>query len=385
MRAFLSPTIALLIATGIVLSGCQRATDAKPEAAAAPTEQHPNTVKLTPDEIRQAGIQSAPAAMQDIAEPLLLTGTLTANQDKLAKVSVRLPGRVVAAETSLGQPVRAQQRLAELESIELGEAQAAYQQALGEAHVAEAGLTRAKRLAADDIIPQKDLLRAQADAQRAGAALRAAGDKLRMLGVAASEAPGARSRFPVVAPFAGTVIEKQAVIGTLVQADQPLFTIADLSTVWLEADVYEKDLAKLSTGVEATVTVNSYPGTAFHGKLTYLSAVMDKASRTVKARVEILNPDGKLRPGMFASVTLTTPNKIHALALPTEAIVQIQGKPAVFVADKDGFAPRAVETGPVVGGQTAIQAGVSAGDQVVVRGAYALKARLLKSQLGTED
>ncbi|MGX0939386.1 membrane fusion protein, heavy metal efflux system [Cupriavidus metallidurans] len=385
MRAFLSPTIALLIATGIVLSGCQRATDAKPEAAAAPTEQHPNTVQLTPDEIRQAGIQSTPAAMQDIAEPLLLTGTLTANQDKLAKVSVRLPGRVVAAEASLGQPVRAQQRLAELESIELGETQAAYQQALGEAHVAEAGLTRAKRLAVDDIIPQKDLLRAQADAQRAGAALRAAGDKLRMLGVAASETPGTRSRFPVVAPFAGTVIEKQAVIGTLVQADQPLFTIADLSTVWLEADVYEKDLAKLTTGIDATVTVEAYPNLAFRGKLTYLGAVMDKASRTVKARVEIANPDGKLRPGMFASVTLATANRTHALALPTGAIVQIQGKPAVFVAGKDGFAPRAVEPGHVMGGQTTIQAGLSAGEPVVVSGAYALKARLLKSQLGTDD
>ncbi|CAN7775922.1 efflux RND transporter periplasmic adaptor subunit [Cupriavidus necator] len=385
MKAYFLPTLALLIATATVLSGCQRATDAKREAVTAPTEHPTNAIKLTPDEIRQAGIQSAPAAIQDIAEPLLLTGTLTANQDKLAKVSVKLPGRVVAAEATLGQPVRAQQRLAELESIELGEAQAAYQQALGEAHVAEAGLTRAKRLAADEIIPQKDLLRAQADAQRAGAALRAAGDKLRMLGVVASETPGARSRFPVVAPFAGTVIEKQAVIGTLVQADQPLFTVADLSTVWLEADVYEKDLAKLTTGIDASVAVEAYPKVAFRGRLTYLGAVMDKASRTVKARVEIANPDGKLRPGMFASVTLATPNRTHALALPTGAIVQIQGKSAVFVAGKDGFAPRVVEPGHVLGGQATIEAGLSAGEPVVVSGAYALKARLLKSQLGTDD
>lgn len=206
-----------------------------------------------------------------------------------------------------------------------------------------------------------------------------------MLGVAASEMPGARSRFPVVAPFAGTVIEKQAVIGTLAQADQPLFTVADLSTVWLEADVYEKDLAKLTTGIDATVTVEAYPNTAFRGKLTYLGAVMDKASRTVKARVEIANPDAKLRPGMFASVTLATPNRTHALALPTGAIVQIQGKPAVFVAGKDGFVPRVVEPGHVLGGQTTIQAGLSTGEPVVVSGAYALKARLLKSQLGTDD
>lgn len=385
MRAIIRPAFALLIATGLFLSGCHRGADANPESHTQPAEPPPNSLKLTPDELRQAGIRTAPAAMQDIAEPLLLTGTLTPNQDKLAKVSARLPGRVVSTEANAGQQVRPQQRLAVLESIELGEAQAAYQQAFGEANVAEAGLTRAKRLAADDIIPQKDLLRAQADALRARAALRAAGDKLRMLGVAADESTVGRSRFPLLAPFAGTVIEKQAVIGTLIQADQPVFTIADLSTVWLEADVYEKDLAKLTTGVEATVTVNGYPGTTFHGKLTYLSAVMDKASRTVKARVEIANPDGKLRPGMFASAALTTPNKIHALALPTEAIVQIQGKPAVFVANKDSFVPRAVETGPVVAGQTTIQAGLTAGDQVVVGGAYALKARLLKGQLGTED
>lgn len=385
MRAIIRPAFALLIATGLILSGCHRGPDTNRENHSQPAEQSPNPLKLTPEELRQAGIRTVPAAMQDIAEPLLLTGTLTPNQDKLAKVSARLPGRVVSTEANAGQQVRAQQRLAVLESIELGEAQAAYQQALGESNVAEAGLTRAKRLAADDIIPQKDLLRAQADALRARAALRAAGDKLRMLGVAADESAVGRSRFPLLAPFAGTVIEKQAVIGTLIQPDQPVFTIADLSTVWLEADVYEKDLAKLSTGVEAAVTVNGYPGTTFHGKLTYLASVMDKASRTVKARVEIANPDGKLRPGMFAAVALTTPNKIHALALPTEAIVQIQGKPAVFVASKDSFVPRAVETGPVIGGQTAIQTGVSPGDLVVVQGAYALKARLLKSQLGTED
>jgi membrane fusion protein, heavy metal efflux system len=298
-----------------------------------------------------------------------------------------LPGRIVSVAVALGARVKAGQTLTVLESIELGEARSAYLQAKSEAAVAEAALARAEKLVAEEIIPQKDYLRAKADAERARAGLRAATDKLRLLGVPAStlEKQQGDAAYPLVAPFAGTIIEKKAVPGELVQPDQALFTVADLTTVWLEADVFEKDLGKFAIGVPARIAVTAYPDMAFEGRLTYLGDTMDKTTRTVKARVEASNRDGRLKPGMFASAQLPSTATAKALLVPAQAVSLLEGEPTVFVEAATGFAPRRVTTGPTVDEMVEIKEGLVAGDRVVVAGAYALKARLLKSRLGAGD
>ncbi|MBC2729291.1 efflux RND transporter periplasmic adaptor subunit [Thiobacillus sp.] len=340
---------------------------------------------LSDAEIHQAGIKVQKLELQEKADQIVVTATIQANQDRLARVAPRVPGRIVKVNASLGNRVKAGQALAMLDSIDLGEARSAYLQAASEAAVAQAGFARAQRLNADSIIPEKDYLRARAEHEKAGAALRAAADRLRMMGVNPENLSG--SVFPLTAPFAGTVIEKKAVLGELAPPDQSLFTVADLSTLWIEADLFEKDLAKVRPGMQASVTVSAYPGEVFKGRLTYISSVVDKDSRTVKARVEVPNLDGRLKPEMFATAAIQTGSGAKALLLPEDAVLLVQGQPTVFVAEKNGFAfsPRAVEVGERIQGRIVIRSGVAAGESVVTSGAYALKARLLKSQIGDAD
>ncbi|MEW6400210.1 MAG: efflux RND transporter periplasmic adaptor subunit [Chloroflexota bacterium] len=358
--------------------GTQKSPPEKPGEKAAE-----KLLDLSDAEIHQAGIKIQKLELQEKADQIVVTATIQANQDRLAHVAPRVPGRIVKVNASLGDRVKPGQALATLDSIELGEARSSYLQAASEAAVVQAGFDRAQRLQTENIIPEKDYLRARAEHEKARAALRAAGDKLRMMGVSPEKLSG--SVFPLTAPFSGTVIEKKAVLGELAQPDASLFTVADLSTLWIESDLFEKDLGKVKVGAQAAVTVSAYPGEVFKGLLTYISSTMDRETRTVKARVEVPNTDGRLKPEMFATVAIGTGGSVKALLVPEEAVLLLQGQPTVFVAESGGFEPRAVEVGERTQGYAVLKSGVAAGESVVVSGAYALKARLLKSQIGDAD
>ncbi len=379
--------ITLLGAGALALAGCDGAKDAAPAAGAttnAPAAHaEEKRIKLTEEELKTAGVATGVLAPRTLIDRLVLTATIRANQDRIAHVAPRVPARIVKVNANLGQAVKKGQTLAVLDSIELGEAHSAYRQAQSQFELAKSDFERAQRLKNEDIIPEKDYLRARAEYEKARASLRAAEDKLRLLDVTheASER-GAASMFPLNAPFAGTVIEKDAVLGELAQPDKSIFTIADLSTVWIEANLFEKDLARARIGAPAAVTVNAYPGEAFKGTLTYLSSTLDKETRTVQARIEVPNADGRLKPQMFATAAVETPSRSQALALPAEAALLINGQPTVFVKEGDGFEPRPVELGERVGDEVVVSSGLRSGEEVVLKGAYALKARMLKSQIG---
>lgn len=337
---------------------------------------------LSAEEAQKAGIKVQKLALQEKAEQLVVTATIQANQDKLAHVGSRVPGRIVKVNANLGDWVKPGQTLAMLDSIELGEARSSYLQALSEAGVTQANFERAQRLNADNIIPEKDYLRVRAEHEKSRASLRAASDKLRMLGVDPENLSG--SVFQLVAPFAGTIIEKKAVLGELATPDKLLFTVADLSVLWIETDLFEKDLGRVKVGAQATVIISAYPDEVFKGRVTYISSTMNKETRTVKARVEVPNSGGRLKPEMFATVAIGTGGSAKALLVPEDAVLLLQGQPTVFVAERGGFEPRAVEVAERTQGYVVLKSGVAAGENVVVSGAYALKARLLKSQIGAD-
>ena len=345
-------------------------------------------LKLTAEAIEAAGIKTEEIVEAEIVDQLIVTATIRPNQDRITHVSPRVSGRIVKVQANLGDQVKAGQTLAVLDSLEVGEAHSAYLQARTQHTVAKADFERAEKLHGDQIIAQKDHLRAHAEYEKAKASAAAAGDKLRMLGVSAAPADDGRavSTFPLSTPFAGTVIEKHAILGELAQPDKQIFTVADLSRLWIEANLFEKDLGRVKTGADAVVTVDAYPGEAFQGKLTYIAAVVDKESRTVQARVEVANPGGRLKPEMFATAAIRTSGTnggaAKALLLPQEAVVLMQGQPTVFVAEDGGFEPRPVELGDKLRGKVVIKSGIKSGEKIVTAGTYALKARLLKSQIG---
>lgn len=342
-------------------------------------------LRLTTEEIATAGIRSEVLTMQPVAEQVVLTATIRANQDRIAHVAPRVSARIDKVYANLGDNVKAGQPLALLDSIELGEAHSAYRQAQSQFNLAKADFERAQKLKADEIIPEKDFLRARSEYEKARASLRAADDRLQLLDAEHRDLEqGPTSHFPVKAPFAGTVIEKAAVLGELAQPDKSLFTVADLSTLWIEANLFEKDLGRVRLGATATVTVTAYPGASFQGRLTYISNMVDKETRAVPARVEVPNPDRRLKPEMFATAAITTDMAIQAMTLPQAAVLLVNGQPMAFVQMGGGFEPRALEVGDKVGDKLVIKSGINSGEMVVVSGAYALKARLLKSQIGDE-
>jgi cobalt-zinc-cadmium efflux system membrane fusion protein len=354
------------------------------EAHAAEKAKEQGGLKLTNEQIQVAGIRVEAMEEQQITGSVSVTATIHANMDRLARVAPRVPGRIVRVQANVGDRVAAGQVLAQLDSPEIGEAYSAYWQAQTEHKLAQSSFDRAQRLYTEQIVPQKEFLRAQGELETAATSLRVAREKLRLLGIAAGSAQGreATSVFSVTAPFSGTIVEKAAVLGELSQPDKPLFTVADLSVVWIEGSVFEKDLAKIRVGAPAEVTVTAFPGEVFKGKVAYLSSVMDKETRTLKARIDVPNKDHRLIPEMFATALIHTGGSSKAILVPEEAIVLIQGLPTVFVEDAHGFEPRPVDPGEKLNGRVVLKNGIKPGDLVVVAGTYALKARMLKSQIG---
>lgn len=383
-----------LLAGGVTLAaGCggdddHAATAATEDEHAAEKEgehRDENLIKLSDEEASRAGVRTETLEEGEFAQTIAVTATVEANAERIAHVLPRIPGRVTAVSAKLGDAVRQRQVLATLESIEAGEAHAAYRQALAEANVAKAAYERAERLHREEIIPAKEYQRARGEYEKAQAGVQAVQGKLRMLGIppSAGAAQGAAgSSFPVVAPLPGTVIERKAVLGELAKTDEALFVVADLSRVWLVANVGEADLGRVRKGSVARARIPSHPEEVFQGKVGHLASVLDKETRTARAIIELDNAKGLLRPQMFASVEIETGSARKVLALPAAAVTLVQGLPTVFVEEAGGFEPRTVELGERSGGRVVLRSGVRPGEVVATEGIYALKARLLKSQIG---
>lgn len=378
--------VSAMLAVMLALSGCgdksaKSAEPAQTEAKGAAGKEETG-LKLTPQEQERAGIKLEEVSARAFDDSVSVTATIRPNQDRIAKIAPRVEGRIVSVSANLGDPVRAGQSLAVMDSLAIGEAQSTLLRAQSSERVAQADFKRAESLSAEEIIPQKELLRARGEFERASAESRAARDRLRLLGGTASSSGQAQSTFALTAPFAGTVIQKKATIGELASPADAIFTIADLSKVWIEANLTDQLVSKVRIGAAATVTVGAYPGESFSGRVAYIANVLDKDTRTIGARIEVANKDGRLKPEMFATASIATGGQLEAISVPDAAIVLLQGQPTVFVMEQDKFEARAVETGEKLPGRTVITSGVKAKEQVVAAGAYALKARLLKSQIG---
>lgn len=370
-----------VLAVLLTLGGCSDKA-AKSEEPVKQEVKEEKGLKLSADEQARAGVKLEEVNSRTFEDFVSVTATIRPNQDRIAKIAPRVEGRIVSVSANLGDTVSAGQSLAIMDSLAIGEAQSTLLRAQSSARVAQADFKRAESLSAEEIIPQKELLRARGELERASAESRAAGDRLRLLGGAASASGRAQSTFALTAPFAGTVIQKKATTGELGSPADAVFTIADLSKVWIEANLTDQLLSKVKIGAAATVTVGAYPGESFSGRVAYIANVLDKDSRTIAARIEVPNKDGRLKPEMFATANIATGGKLEAISVPDEAILLLQGQPTVFVSEGGSFDPRAIEVGEKISGRTVIKSGLKPKEQVVAAGAYALKARLLKSQIG---
>jgi membrane fusion protein, heavy metal efflux system len=385
--------IALFLWAAVVLLSCEskQADAPKPPSSVATASAEPGILELSEGSPTLARLQTDRVAVRPIRTVLKAqAGKILANENRLAHLSARVPGRIVAVYANLGERVKEGDRLLLLDSPAFGEAQLEYRKARTMLSVMEKALERAKALLDRGAIGAGEHQRREADYENARADLHEAEEKLHLLGMtereiqqlAAKTLPHAEvARVSLRAPFSGEVIERNATIGEVIDPNKMLFTVADLSAVWVRADFPEQQAGRLKTGLIFEVRVSAYPDTLFQGAITYVGAVIDPTTRTVTARANVSNPEGRLRPEMFAEVRLVTDEQA-VLSVPRAAVQQVGSRTVAFVMlGPRRFESREVTIGQASGDYIQVVAGLTSGDEVVTEGSYALKSELLREQM----
>lgn len=401
-RAFAS-----LLTLALFAPGCTKpaAQDAKAESSEAAHDEHKDEVKLSPEAVTRYGIRVAATTRQALTPTVVAPARVAFNADATAHVGAVLRGRVVELKAKKGDAVRRGDELLIVESPELGEAQSDYLQkrvalqvAKPAADLAKDAYERAKKLYDDAKgITITELQKREGDYQSAQGALKsaesaatAAANKLRLLGMTSDalnrleQSGEIHPRYAITAPIAGQVTEREVTLGELVNPDKDaLLVIADLKTLWVLADVPEARLGEIAVGSPAKVTVSAVGATPLEGKVSLIDPALDPTTRSARVRIEVPNPSGGIRPGMFAQAEITAAHpSAPVLAIPDSAVQTVEGSAAVFVPVKGEphtFARQPVTVGSVVGGFVPVLAGLQEGDEIVTAGSFILKADLGKS------
>jgi membrane fusion protein, heavy metal efflux system len=341
-------------------------------------------VKLAPEAVQQAKIETAPVVLGPINNQVLFTGELVFNEERLAKISSRLPGRVIQIVADYGQTVKPGDVLAIIDSVELGQAQMGAKQAAARFNAAQKAYDRARQLYEGRAISQAELQERQARLEVERADLDYAQNRLRLLGAGgvkpAALPKGSRSgaNFALRTPIAGRVVDRKVTPGLVVKEEEELFTVADTSALWCFVQIPEKDLPLVRVGSQATLTISSLPRHEFPGRVDYLADLVDKATRTIRGRVRVDNSGNLLKAGMFANIAIGVGQR-HALSVPESAILAANGESFVFVELAPGtYQKHLIKTGMKGAGRLEVVEGLGADEPVVVRGGFILKSELEK-------
>lgn len=358
----------------------------KPPAAVST----PGRITLSAEESTRVGLVVQPVVRSDFRTHRDFPAIVQPNQRNMAEITTLVRGRVVEVYADLGQEVKANAPLAILYSSELGLAQSAYLKAKAKLHVAEQAFNRAEFLLQEQVIGEAELQRRQAELLSAQAEGNESHDRLKLLGMNNEEfrrlerSRQIRSVVPIVAPFGGRIIGRKLTRGEVVETTENLFVIADLSEVWVLANIPEKDIpfvhsVHASGGTQVDVRINAYPKEVFKGTITYVGDVLDPITRTMQLRIELPNQDGRLKSEMFATIRLFSESQPDRLAVPEAALQRDQGRTFVFVQrGANEYEMREVHIGESNGTLTSILGGLNEGEPVVTHGAFVLKSELLK-------
>jgi RND family efflux transporter MFP subunit len=344
--------------------------------------------KLANAQFKLAAAVTLPGAALN-AGGLRATGTVEANAYKVVPVLPIAGGIVREVNFVLGDRVERGQKLATIFSTDLAEAQTAYLSLLAEIERHHQHYNRTAQLAEIGAVSREELEEANASYKIEQARLHAARQRLLLLGMHAKQIDELRhseqmsASITVEAPAAGVLLSRTVNAGEVVALGKELFRIADLSTVWVIGQIYEKDFAAVRLGAPATITAPAYPGRRFAARVSYLDPRVEPQTRTAQVRIEVRNPGESLKLGMFVDVHFGDVNAAHQQTLvgvPPGAVQMIGGKQVVFVATNQpgAFAQREVKAGAEANGLTAILAGLQAGERVVSEGGFLLRAESLK-------
>lgn len=345
-------------------------------------------VRLGEAEIKHFGIEVFTAAPGNLENQLNLPGEVAINTDRQTHIVPRIPGVVKEVRKSLGDTVKQDEVMAVIQSRELADAKAEYLAAVEKTELARAKFSREERLWKKKISSEQEYLDAKQGLAESRIALRTAKQKLHALGLShehlkqiSSQADLAYTRFEITAPFDSTVIEKHISLGEMLKDDSEAFTVADLSTMWVNLNVHQKDLVRVRKGQRVIIALDQ-EGEATEGQIAFVEPVVKADTRTALARVVVPNSDGRWHPGMFVTAKVLTDNAKAPIVIPAEAVQNLGQKTVVFIRTQEGFEPRDVRTGRSTESDVEILSGLSAGERYAGKGTLTLKAQLSKGEFG---
>jgi len=353
-------------------------------------ETHPeetNAIHLTADMVRDLRISTAVVAERAGAQEVTVLGEIAADQERYAEVTPVTSGQVVRVLVQLDASVRAGAPLVQMRSPELGRSRADLLMAEARRDLARQTLDRKRGLANERIVALREAEEADAAFRAADADARAAAAAVSALGIAGEPTDGDASLFYVRSPIAGRIIDRHVALGQHADPSVALFTVADLSRVWVMAQAFERDAVTVRVGSVAHVTLAALPGEEFDGRVAVVGRQVDAGSRTLPIRIELANRSGVLRPGMSASAGLEVRGQGRTiLTVPAAAVQRVGDRWLVFLPkSQTEYEMRAVGRGRDLGNDLEVVSGLRAGETVVVDGAFLLKAEAEKRSGGADE
>jgi len=333
-------------------------------------------IRLSEAQSKAAGIAVQAAGAATLRVVVQFSGEIRFNDDRTAHVVPRLAGVAEAVPAILGQRARKGQVLAVIASTSLSEQRSELMTAQRRREAARATFEREKKLWLDKISAEQDYLQAQTALQEAEIAVQNASQKLAAVG--ANGSSSGLNRFEIRAPFDGTIVEKHLSLGEAVAETAGIFTVSDLTSVWVEFAVAPKDLAAVQVGQTAIVSSTAFDSKA-EGVISYVGALLGEQTRTARARVTLTNPKGAWRPGLFATVAVLGDAQELPLAVSAEAVQTIDEQPMLFVAVPGGFIARPVKVGRSDGTTLEVLGGLQAGETYASTNTFVLKSELGKA------
>jgi cobalt-zinc-cadmium efflux system membrane fusion protein len=376
-----------LIAALVGTAGCQKgggeASAAGPDARVAAKAEIPNDVELDPAML--ANIHVEPVKFESARRQFTSTGKVQFNDDRTARILAPLPGQVVDFQARVGDRIEKEQLLFSIKSREVASLVTDYLESQRDVDLAQKTYNMNKDLFEHQAASRISFQQAESDLAKANTHVARGEEALRVLGIDPAEAVkdgGLRSLVPVKSPMAGTLIERSLTPGQYVQADStPLLTIADLSTVWVLVDIFERDIHLIRVGQKVQVVAAAYPDRRFPASVERISDKVDPDSRTLKVRLLVSNPDLLLKPEMFISAALELSEGGAAMLVPSGAVFTEEGRSYVFAAINDRrFERRLIVAVPDAEGRLRVTSGLRVGERIVTDGAMLLDYRRKQKQ-----
>jgi membrane fusion protein, heavy metal efflux system len=394
-------TAAVLLAA----AGCSKggSTTSSSEAGGSKQSQAEagGTVKIEPNARRNVGLQVIRVQPRAVPEYLTAAGQIVMDEEKTVHIGVYASGRITELHANVGDFADRGEVLARMHSHDVHEVRAAYDSALQEVQRQQRVVDyqrrmrdRMQRLLTLKSASPQELEKAQADLHSAETSLRDAQISVTkeaehlsdILGLPKSQLghlTETTERVPVISPINGTVVDRKVTLGTVVDPGMEVYTVSDLTSLWMMASVNETDIESLRVGDSAEVTSHAYPDKIFRGKVTRLGPQFDPQTRTLLVRITVPNPRSELRPAMYATAQIKKGQSHRAIFVPEVAVQNINGSFVVFVEKPSNvFTAQPVDIARRINGQAEISKGLQAGDCVVTQGSFIVKSEMLKSQIG---